>query len=682
MTYCLNPACKHPDNLPTNIYCHGCGLLLANSSHSYLFHLHYKIIKKLGEGSFGRTYLAEDLDLKNEPRVIKKLIATGTGTNLGKIKELFEREADRLYDLNHPQIPKLYAYFEENNYLYLVQEYIQGQDLFSEWQQQGNFSEAKIEQGLRELLPILEYIHHHKVLHRDIKPENIMRRSSDGKLVLIDFGSAKQTTETLQSGPGTRLYTPGYAAREHMRGRPKAASDIYSLGVTMVRLLTGVFADFDEYSNMDDPLYDEDNGQWLWRDYAQKREIKVSSHLANVLDKMIEDLAKNRYQSATEVLKALNSASQPQVKQQPSSPRKPLAKTTQITPRESSIQLKTLRKPNRSTLPIRNFLKWIGLGDVGKDDIQQQQNIHLSLNETAQPQVKPPQTPPTLPLGKQRGKITQTSPSVTETFWKTFSFEVVTVNSRGKITNRESKSAKYFTAELGNEVTMDFVYIPGGKFLMGSPRSEKQHYDSESPQHWVTVPEFFMGKYQVTQAQWQAVMGNNPSYFKGENRPVENVSWYDCVEFCKKLSPIIGRECRLPTEAEWEYACRAGTTTPFYFGETITSDLANYYGNYTYANESQGVYREETTPVGQFPPNAFGLYDMHGNVWEWCLDSWHDNYQKAPTDGRAWRENDNDSYIIRGGSWDIFAFICRSAYRMSYDPVARVSNSGFRVVRG
>ncbi len=219
---------------------------------------------------------------------------------------------------------------------------------------------------------------------------------------------------------------------------------------------------------------------------------------------------------------------------------------------------------------------------------------------------------------------------------KTFSFEVVTVNSRGEITNRESKSAQYLTAELGNGVTMDFVYIPGGKFLMGSPETEKGHRDSESPQHWVTVPEFFMGKYQVTQAQWQAVMGNNPSYFKGENRPVEMVSWYDCAEFCKKLSPIIGRDCRLPSEAEWEYACRAGTTTPFYFGETITSELANYDGNYTYANEPIGLYRKETTPVGQFPPNAFGLYDMHENVYEWCADDWHDNYQGAPTDGSAW----------------------------------------------
>ncbi len=691
MTYCLNPACNNPDNPPTNNYCHGCGLLLAKSSQSYTFRVHYKIIKKLGEGAFGRTYLAEDTDLKNEPRVIKKLIATGTGTNLVKIKELFEREADRLYDLNHSQIPKLYAYFEENNYLYLVQEYIEGQDLFSEWQQQGSFSEAKIKQGLRELLPVLEYIHKNKVLHRDIKPENIMRRSSDRKLVLIDFGGAKQTTETLQSAPGTRLYTPGYAAREHMRGRPKAASDIYSLGITMVRLLTGSFADFDGYGNIEDPLYDEDNGQWLWRDYAQKRGIKVSSELANVLDKMIEDLAKNRYQSATEVLKALNSASQPQVQPlQPTPiptppPRKTPAQTIQIPPQTNYPQRRTSRKKIQTTPPRRDFLKWMGWGSASLVAVMitsylwSKRDSYFSDVED-EPTSEPPTTDSPIPLGEDK-PISESPPTEKiNSSLKTSNFEVVTVNSRGEVIKRETKSAKYFTAELGNGVTMDFMAIPGGKFLMGSPLSEKGRHDDESPQHWVTVPEFFMGKYQVTQAQWQAVMGNNFSYFQGENRPVNNPSWYNCVEFCKKLSQIIQRDCRLPSEAEWEYACRAGTTTPFHFGETITTDLANYNGNYTYGNGPKGVFRKGTTPVGQFPPNAFGLYDMHGNVSEWCADTWHDNYEGAPTDGSVWTVGGNKNRSpLRGGSWTYLPDYCRSALRGHAARDYIDSGFGFRV---
>ncbi len=214
--------------------------------------------------------------------------------------------------------------------------------------------------------------------------------------------------------------------------------------------------------------------------------------------------------------------------------------------------------------------------------------------------------------------------------FKTFSFETVTVDSSGNIVKRETKSANYITLDLGNGVTMDLVYIPAGTFMMGSPDAEIQRlnqkfnsdwFNKEAPQHRVTIQPFYMGKYQVTQAQWQAIMGNNPSNFKGDNHPVEQVSWEQCQEFCQKLSAKINQEVCLPSEAQWEYACRAGTTTPFYFGETITTDLANYNGNYTFANESKGTYRGGTTPVGSFPPNAFGLYDMHGNVWEWCQDT-------------------------------------------------------------
>jgi formylglycine-generating enzyme required for sulfatase activity len=165
---------------------------------------------------------------------------------------------------------------------------------------------------------------------------------------------------------------------------------------------------------------------------------------------------------------------------------------------------------------------------------------------------------------------------------------------------------------------------------------------------------------------------------------VEKVNWYDAIEFCARLSKLTGREYRLPSEAEWEYACRAGTTTPFYFGETITGKLANYNASNTYADEPNGEYRKETTPVGQFPPNAFGLYDMHGNVWEWCADTWHDNYDGAPRDGSVWTKNENDNRSpLRGGSWYLSPNVCRSAFRLNFDRRAVINDvSGFRVVCG
>ncbi|WP_345940593.1 SUMF1/EgtB/PvdO family nonheme iron enzyme [Nostoc sp. UIC 10630] len=248
--------------------------------------------------------------------------------------------------------------------------------------------------------------------------------------------------------------------------------------------------------------------------------------------------------------------------------------------------------------------------------------------------------------------------------------------------------AKLFTENLGDGVVLEIVPIRGGKFLMGSPENEPERYSDESPQHLVTIQPFFMGRYPVTQSQWAVVAGlkkinielnPEPSYFKGANRPVEQVSWDDAIEFCARLSNKTGKTYRLPSEAEWEYACRAGTTTPFYFGETITTDLANYNGNYTYGAGSKGEYRQQTTDVGKFSPNPFALFDMHGNIWEWCQDNWHENYNKAPADGSPWM-SDNDNRLLRGGSWGTDPRNCRSAYRGCDARDARGSRVGFRVV--
>ncbi|MCZ8127761.1 MAG: SAV_2336 N-terminal domain-related protein [Microcystis sp. LE19-114.1B] len=280
-----------------------------------------------------------------------------------------------------------------------------------------------------------------------------------------------------------------------------------------------------------------------------------------------------------------------------------------------------------------------------------------------------------------------------------FTFETLYVDKRGEITKRESLEAYYYQEPLGEGIEpLTMVAIPGGEFLMGSPQDEKDSFGDERPQHEVTVSNFFMGKYPITQAQWKAIASRtdlkvekdldlNPAHFKdrpdSDRRPVERVNWYDAIEFCARLSKLKeGREYRLPSEAEWEYACRAGTTTPFYFGETITGELANYNASYTYAEEAKGEYREETTPVGQFPPNAFGLYDMHGNVREWCADTWHDNYDGAPTDGSAWTEKGNDYRSpLRGGSWGYLPNYCRSAIRsLNYRRDIRLYYDGFRVV--
>ncbi len=250
---------------------------------------------------------------------------------------------------------------------------------------------------------------------------------------------------------------------------------------------------------------------------------------------------------------------------------------------------------------------------------------------------------------------------------------------RAQITQGE---ADYYTEDLGDGVKLDMISIPGGSFMMGAPETELESRNSERPQHKVNVPTFFMGRYPITQEQWQAIMDNNPSEFKGDKRPVERVSWDEAKEFCDRLSQKTNREYRLPTEAEWEYACRAGTKTPFHYGETITTELANYNGNYVYGAGVKGLYRKETTEVGEFPANEFGLCDMHGNVWEWCKDDWHENYEDgedAPTDGRAWVSGKSNTKVVRGGSWSSTPGDCRSATRGPFTRVSRYG-IGFRVV--
>ncbi|NEO33760.1 MAG: formylglycine-generating enzyme family protein [Symploca sp. SIO3C6] len=248
-----------------------------------------------------------------------------------------------------------------------------------------------------------------------------------------------------------------------------------------------------------------------------------------------------------------------------------------------------------------------------------------------------------------------------------FEFSVVSTNAQGReVSRRRQQAQQQLTENLGYGVQLEMVAIDDGIFMMGSPDSEAGRSDYEVPQHLVKVAPFFMGKYPVTQEQWLIVAGfpqvnrslnPNPSRFKGSNLPVECISWYDAQEFCNRLSQQTGREYRLPTEAQWEYACRAGTTSLYHFGEAISPELANYSKN-----------RNRTTPVGSFQvANNFGLYDMHGNVWEWCADHWHENYEGAPSDGQAWLGSDNDNRrIIRGGSWNNRPSFCRCASRNDF----------------
>ncbi|HEY9734929.1 MAG TPA: protein kinase [Trichocoleus sp.] len=294
MICCLNPNCAQPTNPASAETCQSCGTPLIQQLRG-----RYHPIRVIGRGGFGRTYLATDTDRLNTYCVVKQFAPQTQGTkSFNKAVQLFEQEALRLNELGeHPQIPTLLAYFEHDQYLYLVQQMIEGRTLYQEVQRNGPYTEAAIRGLMHDLLPVLQFIHEHGVIHRDITPTNIIRRKLDGKPVLIDFGVAKQFSETILYEPGTRIGTEGFAPIEQLRsGQAYPSSDLYSLGATCLHLITG---------SKPESLYSPMEGRWMWRERLQEIGRSCHPELGKVLDRLVKDLVGERYQSAGDVMVAL-----------------------------------------------------------------------------------------------------------------------------------------------------------------------------------------------------------------------------------------------------------------------------------------------------------------------------------------------------------------------------------------
>ncbi|MFB2934620.1 GUN4 domain-containing protein [Aerosakkonemataceae cyanobacterium BLCC-F154] len=306
MSYCLTPGCFSPVNPDNAKFCLSCGSLL-------LLKNRYRPMQLIGQGGFGKTFLAIDEGMPDRDRcVVKQLYLQSRNTLVvKKAVQLFRQEAERLIELGkHPQIPSLLAHFEQQKQLYLVQEFIPGKTLDKELQEQGLFNESQIWELLKDLVPVLKFIHDQRVIHRDIKPANIIRRQTDGKLVLIDFGVAKLITDSALFRTGTAVGTAEYVAPEQMKGKALPASDLYSLGVTCIHLLTGM-SPFD--------LTDIANNTWVWQDFLPKGS-SVSDRLSKILDKLIKPAVNQRYQSVGDVLQAMTSLPPTPPKIQPVSP--------------------------------------------------------------------------------------------------------------------------------------------------------------------------------------------------------------------------------------------------------------------------------------------------------------------------------------------------------------------------
>ncbi len=669
MSYCINPQCPNNDrNDNQGAYCNSCGTALVLNGR-------YRVQRSLtnneaAAGGFG--YIYEILD-GSQPKILKVLLFHHN--NSPKAVELFQQEASVLKQFQSQGIPKIDGYFQHQTKVgmplhCIVMEKIDGVTLEQWMQQQGNepISETKALDWLEEIVKILALVHSQNYFHRDIKPANIMIRRS-GELVLIDFGTAREMTASylakLNRGEITGIVSRGFTPSEQMHGEAVTQSDFFALGRTFAQLLTGKHP-LDMYVAVKD--------EFVWRKYTQPDR---TPELLDLFDKMMAKLAQNRYQNTSELLRDISRV------------------------RKIIVQKKTVKSDKG--MSRRNLLLLLGGSSFAA--VVAWENLRPKpkpIIETVQPPIPNPPSPiPETPSSTQnQPKPSSPTPTPVSLLQTQTLNNIITVDSTGKEINRRSVQVQYFAEDKislpSGALPLEMALIPKGKFTMGSPSSEKQRDDDESPQHEVNFPQdFYMGRYAVTQAQWKAVMGSftdafnkADAKFKGDNRPMIYVSWHEAREFCKRISSTRGTY-RLPTEAEWEYACRAGTTTPFHFAESITPSLVNYNGEYPYANASKGENRQQTVDVNSFDPNAWGLYQMHGNVWEWCLDEKIEYNKKSsnlknngsePYGDMSVNDNDNRSRVLRGGSWFFDAINCRSAYRYRNFARFQYVNFGFRVV--
>ncbi|HKQ51396.1 MAG TPA: bifunctional serine/threonine-protein kinase/formylglycine-generating enzyme family protein, partial [Pyrinomonadaceae bacterium] len=569
-------------------------------------------------------------------------------------------EARMLANLQHKTLPKVMDYFIEGGFEYLVMEFVPGYDLSELLRRRGSpFHLKAVLRWADELLGVLEYLHGLRppILHRDIKPSNLKLTQRED-IYLLDFGLAKGATGKMtmtQASRSIRGYTPIYAPLEQIAGQgTDPRSDIYALGATLYHLLTNV-------APVDAPTRDEQLEYENPDPLPPLRQLnpKVPEAVAAVIHRALSLKRKGRFESAAEMREALRRAEE-ELKAAG------FERETAYGLARGTEELETARMPA-----------------AGERELP-----------AAPPAVEQPR--PGNPfrlvaavlavlivaalLFAYRGRIRR----------RLFG----PVQPRATATPVAQKSAAQSFTENVNGVSLEMIAVPAGTFVMGtSDREAGRHGKNEEPAHGVTLGEFYLGKYEVTQAQWRAVMGTNPSLFKGDELPVEQVSWKDAQEFCRKLSELTGREYRLPTEAEWEYACRAGTVGPFYarlndigwYGDNSGSERVDASEQYRKAGEDYvrllvEKYGHKTHPVGQKQPNGFGLYDMNGNVSEWCEDAFHDNYEGAPADGAAWASGGDPGFRARrGGSFLATAPASRSAFRGKTNLDQRHVTFGLRV---
>lgn len=573
----------------------------------------YRIVRFIKAGGFGCTYEGEhvlfgmrvaikeffvhDFCNRDEATSVVSVGTTAKAPLVAKLKAKFLDEAQFVFRLKHPNIVSVHDVFEENGTAYFVMDYIDGPSLADVVKARGPLPEDTVRRYATQVASALKYVHSRNRLHLDVKPANVMIDSEDSA-VLIDFGVSKQYAEADGENTSTLVgASPGYASPEQM-GRDVVqfhpATDIYALGATLYKLLTGVRPLSATLLASGEPL--------------APLPASVSESMRRAIEASMQTNKMQRPQTIDAFLALMTSTPLP-----PPPPAPDDEKT--------EVEVEVVDAAGGSSRGLLRFL----FGVVGVV-ILVLGFIAYRANWGGVEQVDGGGGAPT----------------------DTIEAETITVNG----------------------VSFKMIAVEGGTFQMGATSEQQDAYDDEKPVHSVTLSSYHIGETEVTQALWKAVMGGNPSYFKGDNLPVEQVSWDDCQIFIRLINRLTGRNFRLPTEAEWEYAARGGNKSrgTQYSGSSTIGDVAWYDAN-------SG---SKTHPVATKQPNELGIYDMCGNVWEWCSD-WEGKYSSGaqtnptgPTSG--------SSRVFRGGSWSYDAGICRVAYRYNFAPGHRSSGLGLRLV--
>ena len=606
----------------------------------------YEIQRVLGQGGFGITYLALQRNLQRTV-VIKEFfmeghctreeqthhvtIATGGDRSLVEMfYDKFFKEACHIAQLEHPNIVSIIDVFEENSTAYYVMKYAPNGSLEAKVKREGHLSEPEATRYILKVADALRFVHEHKMTHLDVKPDNILLSEKDEPW-LVDFGLSKQYDYTGKATSFTPLgYSNGYAPIEQYMpggaGTFSPESDIYSLGATFFKLLTGITPpDASTIANEGLPL-------------QALKDKGVSQSTIYVIFQAMEHLRKDRLHDMGRFISLLEEGPVQGPTKQPAT--QPLSQPNTVqtiisgetepaagVPHKEQAEAQPKPQPKQSYTPVleKKRTNWAGLG-VALMVIVVIVAIVFMLNNNSQD-----------------------------------------ISAETFVNEAWTNETKTFEA---NGVSFTMIPVEGGTFTMGATSEMTEPFSDEEPTHQVTLSSYYIGETEVTQALWEAVMGSNPSRFKGDNLPVEKVSWHDCQTFISRLNSLTGKRFRLPTEAEWEFAARGGNQSRHtqYSGSSRIDDVAWYEDNSGY----------KTHPVKTKQPNELGIYDMTGNVWEWCHD-WYDSYSSyAQTDPTG--ASSGSDRVSRGGSWGDSPRFCRSSYRNSWSPWKLGTNLGLRLV--